>query len=51
MRELKNVVKLTLIDEIIEALEQIKYEQRLLIDEQINKLIFIRQDIKKGRIE
>ncbi|MBT9161348.1 MAG: hypothetical protein DDT26_02653 [Dehalococcoidia bacterium] len=37
----------TLIDEIIEILEQIKYDQELYLEEQIKKLISMKQDIER----
>ncbi|MBT9132958.1 MAG: hypothetical protein DDT33_01489 [Firmicutes bacterium] len=45
MEKLKNRVMIRLIDELIETLEQIKYEQRLYLEEQIKKLISMKQDI------
>ncbi|MBT9162548.1 MAG: hypothetical protein DDT27_01106 [Dehalococcoidia bacterium] len=47
MEELKNRVMIRLIDELIETLEQIKYDQRLYLGDQIKKLVLMKQDIER----
>ncbi|MBT9148589.1 MAG: hypothetical protein DDT32_02364 [Syntrophomonadaceae bacterium] len=41
---------ITLIDEIIETLEQIKYEQKLYLEEQVKKLVLMKQDVERENL-